>query len=99
MEIVYIQPVVLPGNFDPQPTLYVKYDLHELEGKVFRVNVKNTGCYNGNFVATTLPCKFLAGYRPNLFQSTGLYGIQLKTDWKGFPDYEGIVEIIENSII
>ena len=85
-------------NNNKFPVIYVSPDETLLgasaaNNSVLMCKIENTGSiYDDKSIAgVIISSGSFPNQRPNFFKSTGLYAVQLVSDWHGYPPNEGIV--------
>ena len=99
--IVEWNAIIFNGH-PPVPTLYVHYDddlltLYKQRNGLISIRIMGTesGYDNAIYYATIKPSAVVGGYRPNFQKETGLWAIELYTEWNSYPPYRGIVEVLD----
>jgi hypothetical protein len=93
---------IISHGSSPCPTVYIKYDndlkkLWEYNNGHVNIVIKNSNSeYDDNvYYATIKPSAIIGGFRPNFQAVTDLWGIELNTEWNGYPCSKGTIEILE----
>lgn len=99
-EIMRWDTVIPKDNTFPYPMIYIKPDKDFLDyikenNYLFLVSISDTGMqYDSTPVLGMADASgFMPNFRPNFFNDTGYYVIVLFTNWLGYPENNGTVEI------
>lgn len=99
-EIMRWDSVIPKENTFPYPMIYIKPDADFLDyikqnNYMFSVSISDTGMqYDLNpVIGMSDVSGFFPDYRPNFFNDTGYYVIVLFTNWLGYPENNGSVEL------
>ena len=99
-EIMRWDAVMPKNNNFPYPMIYIKPDSDFLSyinenNYMFLATVRGTGLQydSGPVIAVANLSGYFPNFRPYFFNDTGYYVLVLLTNWLGYPDTNGTVEI------
>lgn len=99
-EIQRWNPILLEGNNEPFPMIYIKpddnfFDYIKENNYLFLVTISDTNSVydNKEIIALADMSAFFPNYRPNFFNETGFYVLTLFSSWNGYPSSNGTILI------
>lgn len=94
-EIISYHVVNIGNSHTPLPIIYIKYnpELIPLIGKTVYTEISKDSIYNGTFESSLFASGNFPSLRPNFFMKYKYMVLLLNTEWKGYPNTKGNIQI------